>query len=705
MKKNLLFILLAFFVMQANAQNKLQVAPAANQKVDNPFFQKWSTPYQTPPFDRIKGSHYLTAFKTCINQATEDIDKIKNNPEEPTFKNTIVALDRAGYNLTRLCGVFFNIVECDATPELQKIASTVQPMLTNYSNGIYLDGKLFDRVRKVYAQIDRFRDADSMLLQKTYDAFVANGALLSPADKQTFNDLSVQLSNLTLQFGQNALAATNDWYMVIQSKKELAGIPENELAIAAQKAADKGEKGYLFDLSYPSKRAILTYADNRELRQKMYMNSCNIAYGGKYDNTQVIKDILTCRQKIAQLLGYKNYAEYELHDKMAANSKTVYDFLDELSKYSIPAAQKDMKSLAKFAESQGLKDELQRWDYAYYSEKQKNSLFNLSDETLKPYFKLENVIDGVFSLATNLYGLQFKENPKIPVYHKDVKVYEVYRDKEFIAVLYLDFYPRETKRSGAWMTSFREQYVNERNEDVRPLVSLVMNFTPSTESQPSLLSFDEVTTFLHEFGHALNGMLSNVPFQSISGTNSQHDFVELPSQLNENWATEYEFLKTFAFHYKTGELIPKQYVDQLIKMRQYMAGYASARQLSFGYLDMMWHTADISTIEDVRKAEQEVFAKFETMPVVDEACMSTSFSHIFAGGYAAGYYGYKWAEMLEADAFSKFQKEGVMNKKVANRYVETILSKGGSKPAMQMFIDFMGRKPSIDPLLKRDGLK
>ena len=705
MKKNLLFILLAFFVMQANAQTKLQVAPAVNQKVDNPFFQKWSTPYQTPPFDRIKGDHYLTAFKTCINQATEDINKIKNNTEEPTFNNTIVALDRAGYNLTRLCGVFFNIVECDATPELQKIASTVQPMLTNYSNGIYLDGKLFDRVRKVYAQIDHFRDADSMLLQKTYDAFVANGALLSPADKQIFNDLSVQLSNLTLQFGQNALAATNDWYMVIQNKKELAGIPENELAIAAQKAADKGEKGYLFDLSYPSKRAILTYADNRELRQKMYMNSCNIAYGGKYDNTQVIKDILTCRQKIAQLLGYKNYAEYELHDKMAANSKTVYDFLDELSKYSIPAAQKDMKSLVKFAESQGLKDELQRWDYAYYSEKQKNSLFNLSDETLKPYFKLENVINGVFSLATNLYGLQFKENPKIPVYHKDVKVYEVYRDKEFIAVLYLDFYPRETKRSGAWMTSFREQYVNERNEDVRPLVSLVMNFTPSTESQPSLLSFDEVTTFLHEFGHALNGMLSNVPFQSISGTNSQHDFVELPSQLNENWATEYEFLKTFAFHYKTGELIPKQYVDQLIKMRQYMAGYASARQLSFGYLDMMWHTADISTIEDVRKAEQEVFAKFETMPVVDEACMSTSFSHIFAGGYAAGYYGYKWAEMLEADAFSKFQKEGVMNKKVANRYVETILSKGGSKPAMQMFIDFMGRKPSIDPLLKRDGLK
>lgn len=705
MKKNLLFILLAFFVMQANAQPKLQTAPTAASKNDNPFFQKWSTPYQTPPFNRIRNTHYLLAFKTCIQQATEDIEKIKNNPEEPTFKNTIIALDQAGYNLTRLCGVFFNIVECDATPEMQKIASTVQPLLTNYSNSIYLDSKLFDRVRKVYAQISRFRDADSMLLQKTYDAFVANGALLSPTDKKTFNDLSVKLSDLTLKYGQNALAATNDWYMTIQSKKELSGIPENELAIAAQKAASKGEKGYLFDLSYPSRRAILTYADNRELRQKMYMHTCNIAYGGKYDNTQVIKDILSCRQKIAQLLGYKNYAEYALHDKMAGNCQQVYELLDELAKYSIPAAQKEMKDLIKFAESQGLKDELQRWDYAYYSEKQKNSLFNLSDETLKPYFKLENVIDGIFSLATNLYGLQFKENPKIDVYHKDVKVYEVYRGKEFIAVLYLDFYPRETKRSGAWMTVFREQYVNENGEDVRPLVSLVMNFTPSTENQPSLLSFDEVTTFLHEFGHALNGMLSHVPFQSISGANSQHDFVELPSQLNENWATEYEFLKTFAFHYKTGELIPKKYVDQLIEMRRYMAGYASSRQLSFGYLDMMWHTTDINTIDDVREAEQKIFAKFETMPVVDEACMSTSFSHIFAGGYAAGYYGYKWAEMLEADAFSKFKKEGVMNKKVADKYVQTILSKGGSKPAMQMFIDFMGRKPSIEPLLKRDGLK
>lgn len=705
MKKTLIPVLLILSMMQVSAQSKkIQTAPSKGGS--NPFLQEWSTPYQTPPFSKIKVEHYIPAFEQCIKEAQQEIDAIKNNREHPTFANTIVALDRAGSKLNRLCGVFFNLLECDATPEMQKIATEVQPMLTEYSNNIHLDDQLFKRVKGVYErEYSKLSGADQMLLKKTYDGFIDNGADLNDMQKDHFRKLSLELANLTLQYGQNALAATNDWNMVVKTREELKGLPESEIAIAAQRAEEKGVEGYLFDLSFPSKRAILTYADNESLRKDMYLNSCNIAYHGKYDNEKVIYEILRCRQEIAKLLGYSNYAEYALHNKMAKDVKTVQNFLDELAKYSIPAAQKEMESLQKFAVSQGHAGPLQRWDFSYYSEKQKDKLYNLSSETLKPYFKLENVTDGIFKLANTLYGISFEEAKNIDTYHKDVKAYKVMRGKEFIAILYLDFHPRATKRSGAWMTSFREQWVDENNQNVRPLVSLVMNFTPSTKNNPSLLTFDELTTFLHEFGHALNGMLSQVPYQSISGTNSQHDFVELPSQLNENWATEYEFLKTFAKHYKTGELIPMKYIDQLKEMRKYLAGYASARQLSFGFLDMMWHTIDVAVINDVRQKEHEIFARFDVMPEIQESCMSTSFSHIFAGGYAAGYYGYKWAEMLEADAFSLFKEEGVMNKKVAEKYMKTILSQGGSKPAMEMFKEFRGRGPKVDALLIRDGLK
>lgn len=705
MKKTLIPVLLILSMMQVSAQSKkIQTAPSKGGS--NPFLQEWSTPYQTPPFSKIKVEHYIPAFEQCIKEAQQEIDAIKNNREHPTFANTIVALDRAGSKLNRLCGVFFNLLECDATPEMQKIATEVQPMLTEYSNNIHLDDQLFKRVKGVYErEYSKLSGADQMLLKKTYDGFIDNGADLNDMQKDHFRKLSLELANLTLQYGQNALAATNDWNMVVKTREELKGLPESEIAIAAQRAEEKGVEGYLFDLSFPSKRAILTYADNESLRKDMYLNSCNIAYHGKYDNEKVIYEILRCRQEIAKLLGYSNYAEYALHNKMAKDVKTVQNFLDELAKYSIPAAQKEMESLQKFAVSQGHAGPLQRWDFSYYSEKQKDKLYNLSSETLKPYFKLENVTDGIFKLANTLYGISFEEAKNIDTYHKDVKAYKVLRGKEFIAILYLDFHPRATKRSGAWMTSFREQWVDENNQNVRPLVSLVMNFTPSTKNNPSLLTFDELTTFLHEFGHALNGMLSQVPYQSISGTNSQHDFVELPSQLNENWATEYEFLKTFAKHYKTGELIPMKYIDQLKEMRKYLAGYASARQLSFGFLDMMWHTIDVAVINDVRQKEHEIFARFDVMPEIQESCMSTSFSHIFAGGYAAGYYGYKWAEMLEADAFSLFKEEGVMNKKVAEKYMKTILSQGGSKPAMEMFKEFRGRGPKVDALLIRDGLK
>lgn len=676
------------------------------KETPNPLLQVWDTPHQTPPFGIIRPEHYVPAFTAAIEMAQKEIDSIAQNPETATFANTIVALDRSGEMLGRAAGIFFNLIECDATPEMQEMANTIQPLITDFYNNIYLDDKLFKRVQMVYKnELGTLNSVDRMLLQRTYDAFENNGATLPSKQKARFRELSVELSNLTLQFGQNALAATNSWYLFVTDKRRLKGVPDTDLEIAAQKAREKEGKGYVFDLSFPSRRALLTYADDRGLRKEMYAHACCIAYGGPNDNCGIIRRILACRQEIAHLLGYDHYAQYVLHNRMAQNAEEVYKLLDELAQYSVPAARREIAALNDYARTLGFNDTIQPWDYAYYAEKQKNALFNLSAEVLKPYFKLENVIDGIFALATNLYGLRFAEAPGIETYHPDVKVYEVYQGERFLSVLYLDFHPRATKRSGAWMTTFREQWVNADGQEVRPLVSLVMNFTPSTPKSPSLLSFDEVTTFLHEFGHALNGMLSDVPYSSLSCTNSQHDFVELPSQLNENWATEYEFLKTFARHYQTGKLIPKKYITQLKKMRQYMAGYASARQLSFGYLDMMWHTRDFGDDIDIREQEQRVFSSLASLPIYPEACMCTSFNHIFSGGYAAGYYGYKWAEMLEADAFSLFREKGVMNQEVARRYADTILSKGGSKPAMEMFVDFMERKPRLDALLERDGLK
>jgi len=671
----------------------------------NPFVLEWNTPHQTPPFDKIKPEHYIPAFEFGIEQAKAAIKDIKNNPEEPTFQNTIVALDRTGKVLNKVAGVFFNLLECDSTDEMQAIANEVQPMLTLHSNSVYLDETLFARVKAVYErEYAQLQGAEKMLMGKTFNAFLDNGANLAPEQKDIFNKVSVELSNLTLAFGNNALAATNSWHKLVADKEELQGLPDNELAIAAQRAEARGEKGYVFDLSAPSVNAILKYADNRELRKEMFLHSCNKAYGGEFDNCENIQKILQCREQLARLLSYDNYAQYALHDRMAKDCAHVYHLLDQLREASLPAARRELAALNEYAHSLGFEGNLQRWDFAYYTEKQQKVLFNLSTEELKPYFKLENVIDGVFALAEKLYDLRFVPTSRIARYHPDVKVYEVHRKEQFMSVLYLDFHPRATKRSGAWMTSFREQYVDENQQDVRPLVSLVMNFTPSTPDNPSLLSFNEVTTFLHEFGHALNGMLSEVPYQTISGTNSPRDFVELPSQLNENWATETEFLQMFARHYQSGELIPMHYIEQLKKMRQFMAGYACVRQLSFGYLDMMYHTTPAADILDIHAKEREIFDPLDVLPVVPEACMSSSFGHIFAGGYAAGYYGYKWAEMLEADAFSMFQEEGVMNKDTANRYLDCILSKGGSIPADEMFRQFRGREPEIQALLKRDGL-
>ena len=698
--KNLLFMmtLLCMTILSAEAQT---------EKNNNPLLTEWNTPYQTPPFDKIKTEHYLPAFKEAIIMGRQEIADIAEVKTLPTFENTIVALDRAGKMVSRISSVFFNLLSAHTSPEMQQIAQEISPLLTEYGNDISMNPALFARVKAVYDKPGKLNQEQLMLLDKTYKSFVRNGANLSEEDKESYRKLSMQLSKLTLAFSKNVLDYTNSWYKVFKTQEELKGIPETELALAQQKAKTKGEEGYLFDLSQPSYLTIMKYAEDREIRKEFYIKFNTKAYGGEFDNSRNIKEILTCRYEMAKLLGFANYAEYALEERMAENSKNVYQLLEQLREYSLPAGKREITSLTEYAKRNGLKDELQRWDFTYYSEKQKNELFNLNDELLKPYFKLENVIDGVFGLVSELFDLTFVPNHTIPVYYSDVKAYEVYKGGQFLAVLYLDFHPRDSKKGGAWMTSFREQYVDAQGHDIRPLVSLVMNFTPSTPVQPSLLTFDEVTTFLHEFGHALHGMLSKVTYESLSGTSVPRDFVELPSQMLENWASEQNFLNRFAKHYLTNEIIPAELVKKLHNYDNYLAGYASCRQLSFGYLDMMWHTINPASIqvEDILKIERKEMDKLELLPIVPNVCMSTSFNHIFSGGYAAGYYGYKWAEVLDADAFSLFQETGVFNRKTAQKFVDTILSKGGTDKPMNLYVNFRGRKPEIDALLQRSGLK
>lgn len=681
-----------------NAQN-------VEKPKNNPLVEPWDTPFNTPPFDQIREEHYQPAFAYAIAVAKDELYRIKAVKMQATFENTIEALDRSGRLLADISGIFFNLLEANTSENMQKIAQEVSPVLTAFSNDIYLDPALFNRVKYVYNNHGKLTPEQEMLLDKTYKAFVRQGANLSDADKEKYRDYTMRLSSLSLTFGRNVLGAVNAYSKLITDEKQLSGIPASALAIAKEKASAKGMQGWLFDLSMPSCLAILTYADDRDLRHEFYMHYNTRAYKDEFDNQQVVKDIVMLRDSLAQLLGYKDYAAYVLEDRMAENAKNVYNLEEKLLKHAYPVAKKEMKNLQEYAESIGFKGELQRWDFAYYSEKYKTALFNVNDEMLKPYFKLEKVIDGVFGLATDLFGLTFVPNDKIQVYHPDVKAYEVYRGQQFMAILYLDFHPRDSKRGGAWMTAFREQSVDANGKDIRPLVSLVMNFTPSTTDAPSLLTFNEVRTFMHEFGHSLHGMLSEVHYTSISGTSVPRDFVELPSQILENWSTEKEFLSKFAFHYITGELIPDSLVRKIQDFENFQSGYACCRQLTFGLLDMMWHTCTPSTVDDVLTAERKAIKKTELLPVVEGTCISTAFSHIFSGGYAAGYYGYKWAEVLDADAFSLFKEKGVYNNQVADSYVENILSKGGSEKAMDLYVRFRGRAPKIDALLKRSGLK
>ena len=680
------------------------------QAESNPFFGKYKTPFETPPFDKIKTEHYEPAFKRGIAELKADIEKIANNSEPATFENTIVALDRSGELLNRVSGAFFNVLSANANDEMMEISQRISPDLTESSNNIYLNEKLFARVKAVYDQRQSLNLSveDARLLDETYRAFQESGATLSAEDKEKYRALTTELSLLSLQFDQNALKDQNRFEMLLTDEKDIAGLPESIREAAAHLAKEKGKEGWLFTLDAPSYVPFMRYADSRALREKMYrayMSTGN--KGDEYDNKEIIRKLVNDRLALAQLMGYPNYAAFELSHKMAKNADNVYKLLNQLLDAYKPVAINEYNAVQGFAmgmEQQNM--QVKPWDWSYYSEKLKDLRFKVNDEMTRPYFQLENVKKGVFGLATQLYGLTFKENKKIPVYDKEVQAYEVYdAEGNFKAVLYTDFFPREGKQSGAWMNGIRSQYRDAKGKDVRPQIIIVMNFTRPTDTKPSLLTFDEVETLLHEFGHALHGICADGTYASLSGTSVYQDFVELPSQIMENWLTEKEYLDQIAVHYETGEKIPQELVQKLIDASNFNTGYACCRQVSFGLLDMAWHTITKPFEGDVVAFEKKAWAPATVVPEVPEACMSTNFGHLFAGGYAAGYYGYKWAEVLDADAFSLFKEKGIFNKEVAKSFYDNILSKGGTEDPAVLYKRFRGQEPTIDALLIRNGIK
>ncbi|MBD9302998.1 MAG: M3 family peptidase [Alistipes senegalensis] len=686
------------------ADNSIPEAQLPELDMSNPLLAAWDTPHETPPFSEIKLSDYEPAFDAAIACSRAEVEAIVKNPKKPTFGNTIVALERQGELLNRISGLFFNLLEADSSDEMQEIAQRVQPKLTELSNDISLDPELFARVKYVYEHPGRLKKEDKKLLEDTYKGFARSGAALSDADKELYRQYSSELSALTLQFGQNALAATNAFTLNITDPKVVAELPAFVKEGMAAEAKARGEKGWTVTLQYPSYLPFMTYSSNRALKEKLWRASGSKALGGEYDNTGIVKKIVNTRLKMANLLGYKCYADYVLENRMAENTKTVNDFLAELLAETKSYADADYRMVADYAASLGFKGELMPWDWAYYTEKYKDEKYALNDELVKPYLKLENVKKGVFMLANKLYGLNFTPNEKIAVYHPDVTAYDVTdADGRFMAVLYLDFFPRASKRSGAWMTEFRGTKI-EDGVETRPLVSLVMNFTKPTETTPSLLTFDEMETFLHEFGHALHGMLGEGKYESLTGTSVYRDFVELPSQIMENWATEKEFLDLWAVHYETGEPIPAEIVDRIVAAQNYLAAYANVRQLSFGMTDMAWHTLTEPFDGDVEQFEVASMAPTQVMPVIAGTAMAPSFGHIFSGGYAAGYYGYKWAEVLEADAFSLFKEKGIFSREVASSFRDNILSKGGTEHPMKLYERFRGHKPETKALIEKMGL-
>ena len=669
---------------------------------NNPLLAEWDTPFATPPFDSIKLSDYKPAFETAIAVSRAEVDAIVNNPAKPTFANTIVALERHGALLGRIEGIFYNLLEADASDEMQQIALEIQPALTELSNDVSLNPQLFERVKAVYNGSKRgLSQEDRKLLENTYKGFARSGADLSDEDKALYREYTNELSGLTLKFGQNSLAATNAFALNITDAKQVADLPEFVRESMALEAKNRGEKGWTVTLQAPSYIPFITYSTHRDLKEKLWRASNSRALGGEFDNTEVIKRITELRLKIANLLGYECYADYVLENRMAENTATVNGFLKELLDATKEYADKDYATINEFAHSQGFAGDIQPWDWAYWSDRYKQEKYALNDELIKPYFKLENVKKGVFLLAEKLYGLTFTPREDIQVYHPDVTAYEVKDGNgKFMAVLYLDFFPRESKRAGAWMTEFRGAEIVEGKE-VRPLVSLVMNFSKPTETKPSLLTFDELETFLHEFGHSLHGMLAEGSYESLNGTSVYRDFVELPSQIMENWATEKEFLDLWAEHYETGEKIPAELVAKIIAAQNYLAAYANVRQLSFGMTDMAWHTLKEPYTGDVEAFETASMAATQVLPVIPGAAMATSFTHIFSGGYAAGYYGYKWAEVLEADAYSLFKEKGIFNTEVSGSFRKNVLSKGGQEHPMDLYVKFRGHKPQTKALIDK----
>ena len=674
----------------------------------NPFLTEYHTPYHTTPFHLIRMEHYEPAMLQGMEEHNKEIEAIIQNPDEPSFSNTIVALEKSGELLNRVSTVFSNLHSAETNDEMDALAEKIMPMLTEHSNNITLNAQLFNRIKAVYDNKDHLslNGEEYMLLENTYQSFIRSGANLCEKDKDEFKRISADLSLNILKYSQNLLKETNAYELRL-SEEQLQGLPESAIATYAQTAKEKGKEGYIVTLQIPSFSPFMKYSTNRELRKELYTAyHTQCTHDNEFNNLDLVKTLVNLRLRRAQLLGYPCVADFVLTRRMAENSERVYHLINQLLNAYAPTAKKEMFELQALAkELEGENFELMPWDLAYYAEKLKEKKFNFNEEELRPYFELGQVIQGVFGLATLLYDITFKENKEIPVYHPDVKAYEVHdKNGDFLAILYADFHPRAGKRSGAWMTSYKEQWKDEKGNS-RPHVSVTMNFTKPSEERPALLTFSEVNTFLHEFGHALHGIFADTTYSSMSGTNVFWDFVELPSQFMENFATEKEFLNTFAKHYQTGASIPEELVQRIIDSSNHLVAYSCLRQLSFGLLDMAWYTRTTPFDGDVKVYEKDAMEKAQVFPTLKEACMSVQFPHIMSGGYAAGYYSYKWAEVLDADAFSHFKEYGLFNKEVANSFRENVLSKGGTEHPMTLYKRFRGQEPSIDALMKRNGIK
>lgn len=681
-----------------------------NTSVNNPFLQPYATPHETVPFHLIRLEHYEPAIREGMRQEDEEIAAIVTNAEAPTFANTILPLAESGKLLERVTTVLFNLMSAETCDELEAIAEKMMPELSEHSNNISLNPELFARVKAVYEQRGTLTltPEERQLLEKTYDGFRRNGANLPDADKETYRRLSMELSTLTLRFSQNHLKETNRYELVLTQANQLQGLPPSAVEAAAHTAAEKGKEGWIITLQAPSYVPFMKYSDCRELRRELYMAyNTQCTHDNEQNNFDIVRQLVNHRMELARLLGYTDYADYVLRKRMAEDSAHVYRLLDDLLEAYTPAAHREVAEVEALARRlEGDDFRLMPWDFSYYSEKLKNEKYQFDEEALRPYFELSRVKEGVFGLATRLYGITFRRNPDIPVYHPDVDAYEVFdTDGSYLAVLYTDFHPRAGKRSGAWMTSYKEQWTEADGTDSRPHVSLTMNFTKPTADKPALLTFSEVTTFLHEFGHALHGMFARTRFQSMSGTNVYWDFVELPSQFMENFAIEKDFLHTFARHYQTDAPIPDEWIQRIVDASNFNVAYSCLRQVSFGLLDMAWYTRREPFSGDVAAYERQAWQRAQLLPPVDGTCMSVQFGHIMSGGYSAGYYSYKWAEVLDADAFSVFKQHGIFDRATADSFRQHILSKGGTEHPMTLYKRFRGQEPTIDALLKRNGIK